>query len=175
MIAPLVMFALGGCKGCTRNNAPVNDNLPLSISVSAENIQVDFATDELLGQYESFHEFIHRENGAGFLIRIDKPVRDFEYIRLGVELAEEASVFVYFIDYVLYSIDELTPEKPFFIKTFIHVGALPGYAIAFTDASNTRRHFSIDENMACEGPQFIIRELRLSQNSPKAEAQRCMP
>ena len=167
-ITLLITLALGGC---TRNNAPNNittPNVPAESAPAATtpqlrpvNIQIEFATDELMSQYEYFHKLVHREYGVWFLIRLDQSVTNFEYIRLGQRLGPNDE-FLFYPDDVLYSADELTPEKPFFVKTFIHVGTLPHYGIAFTDSGNVRKHFWINENMADEGPQFLIREFEVS-------------
>lgn len=53
---------------------------------------------------------------------------------------------------------------PFAIKAFIHVGTLPGYGIAYKDSDNARRHFWINESMADEGLQFLIREFEAADH-----------
>ena len=64
-IALLITLALGGC---TRNNTHNNITAPNVPAESAPavttpqlhpvNIHVEFATDELMSQYESFHELV---------------------------------------------------------------------------------------------------------------------
>ena len=126
------------------NDDNPDDNHDNSGNVSGANIQIDYATDELLGRYESFHEFIHEEEGGWLVIWTDVPVKDFAYIKVGYDIIEDNVVF--FADYVVYPIGELTLEKPFKVKTYAHYGTIPHYGISFTDANNEKKYFYINES-----------------------------
>jgi hypothetical protein len=134
-LALVMLFTL---SGCANNDTPDNSNtLPAKV-------QIDFAADELLVQYESFHEYNHEDEAAWLIIWTDTSVTDFEYIKVGYEVIDDNVVF--FPEYVEHTIGELTPEKPFIVKTYGHYGTLPQYGISYTDANDLKRYFYIFES-----------------------------
>jgi len=117
------------------------------------NISVAFATDELLSRYENFHEFIHVEEAAYMVITTDTPVTDFKFVWLNnsFELLdwdiEEDTELYFWVEDVIYSVGELTPETPFKVRTWGDWGHLPRIGISFTDADGGARFFHIQESM----------------------------
>jgi len=116
-------------------------------------IQVAFATDELLNQYENFHTFIHVEEAEYMIIMTDTPITNFAFISVGnsFDLADwdidEDTELYFFAEDVLYSAGELTPETPFMVRTWGDWGMMPRIGITFTDASNVTRYFHIQQSM----------------------------
>ena len=107
-------------------------------------MRIDFAEDVSLSQFASFHEFIHEEEGTWIVISTDRDLRDFDYIKVGHDFVQDNVVF--FSDYVVHPIGELTPEKPFMVKTYGHYGTIPQYGITFTDTDNEKKYFFINES-----------------------------
>jgi len=117
------------------------------------NIQVAWATEELLDIYEYFHEYFHAEYGANMIIRTDVAITDFDFIWVGNSFdvieweVDEDTPLHFFVEEVIHSVGDLTPEKPFKVHTSGHWGVMPRVGISFTDADNNRRYFHISESM----------------------------
>ena len=124
---------------------PLDDNGggPKTIPAKVEAVvSADFATDKVLNNYSSFDEFIEfKEDGCQRIIfTSNTSIRDFNYIEVGNK--DSGSNIIYFENSVLYTLDELTPEKPF-IVTWMEQGLIPHRGITFKDENNTKRYFYI--------------------------------
>lgn len=105
-------------------------------------VSVDYATDELLGKYDSFAEFIEFEDEdyQKIIFTTNIAVKDFRFIEIGFE-AEDTDV-TFFENNVLYSLAELLPTKPF-VVTWMEWGSIPHRGISFIDETDTTRYFYI--------------------------------
>jgi len=172
LFIPLViMLALGGCKDTV---APDDGGtLPPTSSPSATpspprtfeyeestlgKLHIARATDKLLNKYESFHEYIHNKDGDTLLIRTDTVIRDFAFI--SVKYDDTGDKVSLLAGDTLFSVDELTPEKPFVVKMLDPGGVLPAYGISFVDDNGVKRHYSInlDKRGTEEAPPYFLDE-----------------
>lgn len=121
-------------------NSPTPDTLP----PEAEEVlvSVDYATDELLSQYDSFVEFIEFEDGRyqKIVFTTNVTAKDFKFIEIGLE--EDSAAIAFFEKEVLFSIDELSAEEPFLV-TWMEWGAIPHRGISYIDETGTTRYFCI--------------------------------
>lgn len=121
-------------------NSPTPDPLPPEADKVL--VSVDYVTDELLNQYDSFLEFVEfeDENYQKIVFTTNVPAKDFKFIE--IDFSEEDGDIVFFEKEVLYSLDELTAEKPFLVD-WIPWGAIPHRGISFVDEKGDTRYFSI--------------------------------
>jgi len=136
----------------TANNMPSDEEAGGTHSRET-NIQIAFAADELPYQFESFHEFIHVEEAVYMIIWTDTPVTDFDFIWISnsFDLAdwdvEEDTELFFFVEEIIYSVGELTPEMPFKLRTWGDWGPLPRIGVSFVDTNGITRYFSIQQSM----------------------------
>lgn len=121
--------------------APTPSELTTPTTEKVE-ISIDLKRDEFLGKYASYEEFIEfdEDDYQKIVITTNVAVKDFKFIEIGFE-EKEANV-VFSENKVLYSLEELSPEKPF-IVTWMEQGAIPHRGISFVDETNATRCFYI--------------------------------
>lgn len=105
-------------------------------------VSVDYASDELLSEYDSFSEFIEFED-EGFqkiIFTTNIAVKDFRFIEVGYK--DDDIDFTFFENDVLYSLEELSPAKPF-VVTWMEQGTIPHRGISFIDETGATRYFCI--------------------------------
>jgi len=105
-------------------------------------VSVDYATDELLSKYDSFDEFVEFEDEGyqKIVFTTAIAVKDFRFIEVGYK--DENMNVTFFENKGLYSLEELSPEKPF-VVTWMEWGSIPHRGISFVDETNTTRYFYI--------------------------------
>ena len=107
-------------------------------------VSVDYVSDELLNKYDSYYEYVEPEDSS-YQVKVvfttNVAVKDFNLLEGGFIGGEDNS-FSFKVSNVLYSIDELLPEKPLVIGTVFH-GNFPTRGISFVDESNTMRYFTL--------------------------------
>ncbi len=69
---------------------------------------------------------------------------------MGLHVEEGENGLQYVIDQELFSVDELTPDKPFVVK-MLFVGLFPTYGVTFEDENGQERLYTI--NAAGIGPE----------------------
>lgn len=123
-------------------------------------IRTDFhialATDETINKYDSFHEYNNDESGARLIIWPDGRVRNFAFISVGNREVENK--IYYFAKDTLFSVEELSPEKPFVVKLLIP-GLVSAWGISFLDENNVQRYFAINLDGRGEdeaSPYFLL-------------------
>jgi hypothetical protein len=107
------------------------------------NVQIGYVTDEILNKYFSFHEYNSSGGGDTLVIWTDVAVREFEFIAISFDSADNE--FSLFPEQVLYSVSELTPEKPFLAKASIS-SSIPSSGVSYYDEKNIKRYFAISES-----------------------------
>jgi hypothetical protein len=122
-----------------------------------ENFHIALATDELLNKYDSFHEYINDEDGAELIIWTDIVIKDFAFI--AVDHDDAGGKLSFLAGDALFSVEELSPEKPFVVKLVIP-GSIPAYGISFADENGAERFFSINLSGrgANEAPPYYLLE-----------------
>lgn len=158
LIALVIMPGIGGCNNAEQP-APVQAETPSSPTPSEDlnNIQIDRATDELLDNYISFHEYINDEDGDWLILRTDTEIRDFAFI--SVDHDDTGDKLSFLAGETLFPVDELSPEKPFVVKLMIP-GSVPAYGISFVDENGVERYYTINLSGRGEGegPPYILLE-----------------
>jgi hypothetical protein len=102
-----------------------------------EGISVDYATDDLISKYDTVEEF-EDEGDQKIVFTTNIPIKNFKFVELSY--IEEDTNINFIENKVLNSMDELLPEKPFFV-TCTEQGAIPHRGISFEDGYGTTRHF----------------------------------
>ena len=77
--------------------------------------------------------------GTVFVIWVNIPVRNFAFIEVSIGQEGEDSIYLY-ANQQLHLIDELSPEMPFVVRTFIGCG-IPTRGISFLDENDEQRYF----------------------------------
>jgi hypothetical protein len=117
-------------------------------------VSVDYATDKLLKEYDSFTEFTEFE-GEGFqeiIFTTNVAASNFKFIEVGYK--EEDSDIILFGSKVLYSLGELSPEKPFKV-TWMEQGTIPHRGISYTDETGATKYFYITMSGE-DGSLFLV-------------------
>ena len=128
--------------------APAIEDKPIPLSA---NIQIDHVSDDLLKNFEMPYEYIVDENGAEVMIWTDIAIRHFTLYEIGYDFEDDN--FALYPDNILYTIDELPPERPFVITMYMPE-IIPTHGFSFTDSDNTKRHYLIQES-GMDGSVFI--------------------
>ena len=106
-------------------------------------ISVDFAPDEISGEYH----FAEESDEFGILSRVmfttNTAAKNFKFIVVGYR--EYGDEIKFFEEDVLYSLDELTPEKPLVVM-WLEQGTIPQRGISFTDENNNTRYFYLSQS-----------------------------
>lgn len=129
---------------------PIEPEEPLPV-----NINIELATDDILGEYENYHEFVCHEDGEWLIVSVDQTVQNFGFISIGFKEEEDEVFFIE--DDTLFSMEELTPDEPFVVKLTIF-GYIPSHGIKFTDTNEIERHFtiSLSGRGEDEGPLYLL-------------------
>lgn len=140
----------------------VNTSAPETQSTAAAPVKaivsLDYATEELLSTANAFDEFVdaNSEYQVKAVFTANIVVREFKYVELCYsDPASDNSAFRFYIDKVLYSADELSPEKPL-VVTMLLDGAIPNRGISYMDESGTTRCFTI--SMSGQDDSLLLKE-----------------
>ena len=140
--------------------APAIEDKPIPLSA---NIQIDHVSDDLLKNFEMPYEYIVDENGAEVMIWTDIAIKDFTLYETGYDIEDDN--FALYPANILYTIDELPPERPFVITMYMPE-IIPTHGFSFTDSDNTKRSYLIQES-GLDGSLFLG-ELPLEDAMTKA-------
>ncbi|NLC96479.1 MAG: hypothetical protein GX675_02790 [Erysipelotrichaceae bacterium] len=152
MIALILLTACANSSSQESNNSelPNNSDVEKTTEPTDSNnsetekaiVSVDYSSDDILSKYTSFTGFIdfEDENSQEIIFTTNVPVKDFKFIEVGYE--EKDTDVVFFKDKVLYSQEELTPEKPFTVS-WMEQGSIPNRGISYIDETDTTRYFYI--------------------------------
>jgi hypothetical protein len=145
-IALILVLSLTACTKAKNGGVSSPSNISPSSPAPAAgkvSVVVESAADDVLTQYDSVNEFIEFKE-AGYqriIIEVDIAVKSFKFIEIGIR--ENSADNLYYEKSVLFSLDELSPEKPF-VVTWMDQGALPHRGISFVDDNNAVRYFYIN-------------------------------
>ena len=160
-----VIFLIAGCGDLPVSPAPstppVFSSIPSAPEVQSTALEsntpviisIDFASDELLSRYDSYiDESFDYEYSAKIIFTTNTAVRDFKYVEVNCEFKED-STFVFSVGEILYSVDELLPEKPLVVSAFLPE-TIPTNGIVYTDENGEQRCFSIGQS-GIDGSIFL--------------------
>jgi hypothetical protein len=133
VLALAALFVIAGCNDWT--NSPDPDPVP-----GPATIKIESASDEALGKYNSYHEYIHGSIGERIVISSDKTIKDFNFIAVGINFETEDISFI--AEQTIHAVGELLPDKPFVLQADI-AGATPRIGISFLDTDNTTKYYYI--------------------------------
>ena len=129
------------------------------VESNLENFSIAIASDELLDKYNSYHEYISDERIVRIMIWTDTSIKDFAFI--SVDHDETGDKITYLAGDILFSLDELTPKKPFVAEIF-SPEIFPVNGISFRDENGVKRYFCIlsDGRGAEEAPPYFFLEFK---------------
>lgn len=118
-------------------------------------ITVDYASDELLANTNSYDEVIIdlSEAQTRIVFTISNTVKDFKYLEILLTDCVDDKCFFDIVE-ELYSINELRPERPLVIDMEF-IGSIPNRGISFVDETGIRRYFSINQS-GKDGSVFLL-------------------
>jgi hypothetical protein len=104
-------------------------------------VRIDYATDELLGLYESYiDKSVEYDYSVEVLFTASAAANEFSLYEVGWE--EQAGDIRYFAEDVIYAADALLPETPL-LAAIDQPGILPTKGISYLDEKGVKRHFLI--------------------------------
>ncbi len=113
--------------------------------ISYNSLNVDYVTNEYLNKYDIFDEFVDYDTEQKIIFYSDTKVKDFKYIELSNNFYDDFGI-TYTEEKILFSIDELLPEKPF-VVSWMEIGDIVSYrGVAFTDENNITKYFYIADS-----------------------------
>lgn len=123
-------------------------------------IHIGAATEENIGQYSSVLKYVQDEDGASIIIRTDEPLKDFAFIT--VNFKEVGNALIYSVGKILFSAQELTPEKPFVVKMLFIGDVAPSYGISYTDNNGAKKYYTLnlDGRGIEEAPPYFLLEFK---------------
>lgn len=139
----VVAMLFAGCaNSSTAGSDPSQSPNPATSATEKVLVSVDYMTDELLSKYDSFAEFIEFEDESSqkIIFTTNIAVKNFKFIEVGYKDKDVNVTF--FENKVLYSLEELSPAKPF-AAIWMERGTVPHRGISFIDETDTARYFYI--------------------------------
>ena len=147
---------------------PVSSSEPPASSSQAQPedviISIDYATDEALSRYASYQEFIEFADYPKIIITTNSMLSNFFFVEL--VFSENASGIAFNVNNLLYSADQVTPEKPF-VVTWMEQGAIPNRGIICTDVYDVPKCFTI--SMSGEDGSLLLTEFEPSNGEQSAD------
>lgn len=125
-------------------------------------LTIDYASEDLLAQPDNYYECIVTESDwqVKAVITTNVPVKNLKVVSLNYEDTGADDVMNFQIAEELYSLDELTAEKPLVIGTEF-AGIVPTLGITYTDETGTEKLLAID--MSGENDSLLLSEANLIQ------------
>ena len=102
-------------------------------------ITISNAPGNIASEYHSFVDHPEEKRREKLMLTTKERVENFAYIEIDVYLDDDGNRSIY-KNGVLYSMDALTPEKPFVVE-FVHMGHTPHRAISFTHKGVLRHYY----------------------------------
>lgn len=160
-LAVLLLLLAGGCVAAMEPEAdPANQSAPGSEPATSVTdgvyVSADYATEELLSRPGTFDEYV-ADDDSEYLVKLvftaHTTVKDFRFLAIQAEEAAEAAGFHLKVDSVLYSQDELSPDKPLVVG-MVFVGTFPTRGISFVDENGTTRYYAV--NMSGKDGSIVL-------------------
>lgn len=127
----------------TSGNSDVSISAP--VDPSEIKIRITYFTEETLDQYDSITEYADNIGTEDIIIVADEVKSDFSFMSIKWETVGAFEKANPSVDKILFSIDQLTPEKPLVIKkTNIPEIIQSDRGIKFTDKNGNERFYLID-------------------------------
>jgi len=127
---------------------------PIRPSTQTAKLTVDDPWRDYLSDYDSFHDFY---DGSGVydvaIIRTDITVRNFKFLEILVEYVDGSFVYN---KTTLFSLNELTPDKPFCFTGILDVGHFNKKGISYVDSDNKVKTFLIIESLDGSGTLSLM-------------------
>ncbi len=122
---------------CEPRNAETDD-------VNEAVVLIDYATEDLLIKPDTFYEFIadESEQQAKVVFTTNAAVREFKVLSLNMEDVSDEGEMTFSISEELYSLGELTAEKPLVVG-MVFVGSTPNMGISYIDDDGVEKLYAI--------------------------------
>jgi len=127
----------------TPTATPTPEPTPELTGTASANVQVHLATDELLSQFESYHEFIEFDEPGyqRIVITTDAPLRHLTFVELRPAEpwpeTDREGIPPYEVWNPMYWIEEFTPEKPFVVTWMALCSGVAHRGIHFMSEDST--------------------------------------
>ncbi|MDR1869578.1 MAG: hypothetical protein LBQ82_06295 [Treponema sp.] len=125
-------------------------------------IDVSYADESFFEKYAVYDSFIDDEDYILIAFTTNVPVKDFSWLSVSINFDDNDELF-YEIDKVLYSIEELHPEKPF-VASWTEVGIMSCFGFSYRDEDGQKKYFVGrtgnygEDPEEYEGPAFVYGE-----------------
>ena len=132
------------------------------IEIDDISISVFGVDEEDLKKYKSYESFIKNDEYAQRIAFVPNvPVKDFSWLSMGVMDDPDADEVVYEIKEVLYTLKELTPQKPL-VVSWVEVGMMSAFGYSYRDRDGKIKYFMGQaanyggDPEEYDGPAFLI-------------------
>jgi hypothetical protein len=139
LIIALLLFTMTACP-----KTPTAEEVVLS---------VDFASEENLSRYDSFIDrYVEAEYAVRVMITTNTTIKEFRYFEVGNRAENDEIVF--FEDYLLFELDELTAKVPL-VAAAEFPGIFPTKGLSYVDSANAKKSFLVVESGE-DGSLFLL-------------------
>lgn len=144
LITLVITLGIGGCNA--EQQPPVQSKKPPSpvpseyVESTLGNFHIAIATDELLNKYDSYHEYSCEAGDVRVIIWTDTEIKDFAYFSVNHDVT--GGKIFYLAGDILFSADELSPEKPF-VAEIMAPEIFPINGISFMDENGVKKYYTI--------------------------------
>jgi hypothetical protein len=161
LAAVFLLVALAACGGYENGgyegNYSVHEYAPLPELL----IQIDIATDELLGTFAGLQRTSLGDEGIDLVVWANVPLAQLAVVALEHDWLEETNTFRFFPVANFGVVDMLLPGEGFVIHNYMGLGTMPHRGIVFFDEEKRdTRLFFFQENHAYpeHGSMWVIHE-----------------
>jgi len=140
----------------------VGESKAVNIDTGDISISVFGVDEEDLKKYKSYESFIKNDEYAQRIAFVPNvPVKDFSWLSMGVMDDPDADEVVYEIKEVLYTLKELTPQKPL-VVSWVEVGMMSAFGYSYRDRDGKIKYFMGQaanyggDPEEYDGPAFLI-------------------
>jgi hypothetical protein len=125
-------------------------------------INVSYVDESFLRKYNTYDSFIENEDHGRIAFTSKVPVKEFSWLSLSINFDDNDELF-YEIDEVLYSLEELRPQKPF-VATWVEVGIMSCFGFSYRDKNGQKKYFVGhtgnygEDPEEYDGPDFVVQQ-----------------
>lgn len=120
-------------------------------------VSIHYASEDLLAQPDAFYEIITDDSDMQVKVTIstNSSIQQLKVLSLDYEDADDTGIMRFRISEELYSLDELTSQKPLVIAMSFP-GVIPNIGISYTDTDGTEKKYAI--SMSGEDDTLLLLE-----------------
>jgi len=133
-----------------------------NINTDEVKINVSYMDESFFKNNKTYYSFIQNEDHGKIVFTTNIPVKNFTWLSLTFEF-DDIDELVYDVEEELYSLEELTPQKPL-VVTWQEVGIMSCFGFSYDDINGEKKYFvghtgnyGMDPE-EYDGPDFIIEQ-----------------